>query len=315
VPNLLTQPRKWRNKSILIKTETAYGVDSTPTGAANWVEARNVNFTPMDSENVATNIMLPYMGNSGSILASKWAKLSFDVALAPSGVLGTAPKWAALLMACGTAETVSAGVSVAYNLISSGFTSVVGYMNIDGTLHKLLGMRGEVKGKISAKGSPMLSFSFDSLYVIPVADGLPVVTRTGWTLEEAVNSKNTGPATINGVDLSYSALDWSFGNKISRIDLPGPQNEIAIGDRSPQASITVLAPALAVFNPFALSDAGAVVTLTSTHGSVAGKKVKTDMKVKLVGVDYDQIEEMAAYKLNLEPVPVNGNDEIALTLL
>lgn len=313
--NILLQPRKWKSKAILIKLEAAYGVDSTPTGAADWIEARNVNLTPMDMEKVATNIMLPYLGNSGSVLGSKWAKLSFDVAYAPSGVAGTAPKWAHLLMACGTAETTAPGVSVAYNLISEGFSSVVGYINISGTLHKMLGMRGEVKAKINAKGAPMLSFSFDALYVTPVTDGLPAVTRTGWKLEEVVNSKNTGAASIGGVALAYSTLDWSLGNKVSRIDLPGPQTEIAIVDRAPQASITVLAPDLGVFNPFAIAEANDVVPLSSTHGSAPGKRIRTNMNVKIVGVDYDQIDELTAYKLTLEPVPVAGNDEIALTLL
>ncbi|MFZ6747425.1 phage tail tube protein [Undibacterium sp. Ren11W] len=313
--NLIAQPRKWKNKAVLIKLEATYGVDATPTGAANWIEARNVNLTPMDTEKVATNIILPYMGNSGSIVVGQWAKLSFDVALAPSGVVGTAPKWAPLIMACGMAETIAPGVSVNYNLVSNAFSSVVGYINIDGTLHKLCGMRGEVKGKVNAKGAPMLSFSFDALYLMPATDGMPVVTRTGWKLEEGVNSKNTAPVSIDGIALSYSAFDWSIGNKVARIDLPGPQYGIEISDRSPQASITVLAPDLAVFNPFAMADAGTTVPVSATHGSAAGKKIKTDLKARIVGVDYDQIDEMTAYKLTLEPLPVNGNDEIALSCL
>lgn len=313
--NLLSNPRKWRNKTILVKSEATYGVDSTPTGAANWVEARNLTLTPMDTDKAATNIMLPYMGNSGDIVVGQWAKLSFDIVLAPSGAVGVAPKWAALLMACGMAETVAAGISVTYNLISNNFPSVVAYMNIDGTLHKLLGMRGEVKAKVNAKAAPSFSFSFEAVYVTPSADALPTVTRTGWMQEEGVNSANTSAVSINAVPLSYSSFDWSFGNKVSRMDLPGPQREIVITDRSPQASITVLAPALAAFNPFALIEAGTIVPITTTHGSAAGKKVKTDLLARIIGMDYDKIEEMVAYKLTLQPIPVIGNDEIVLTCL
>lgn len=315
MPNLIPNPRKWKSKTILLKSEATYGDDSAPTGAANWIEARNVTLTPMDVEKVDRNIDLPYMGNSGSVIVATWVKLTFDVAMAASGVAGTAPKWGPLNLACGTAETVTVGTSVAYNLVSSAFGSVTGYINIDGTLHKMTGGRGEVKGRIAAKSTPMMSYSFDFLYIAPVAAGLPAVTRTGWALEEAVNSANTLPATLNGVNLAFSSLDWSFGNKITRIDLPGPQREISIDDRTPQAAMTALAPGLATFDPFALAQAGTVVDLTTTHGSAAGKKIKNDLKVKVIGVEYDRIDEKLAYKLTLEPTPVAGNDEIAITCL
>lgn len=313
--NIITTPRQWKKKAILIKTEATYGVNSTPTGAANWIEARNVSLTPMDTDKVARNIDLPYMGSSGNIVVGEWAKLAFDVAMAPSGSPGVAPKWAPLLMACGTAETITAVTSAAYNLVSTLFSSVCGLINIDGTLHELLGQRGEVKCKMSAKGTPMLSFSFDAIWVAPVAGDAPAVTRTGWMIEEGVNSVNTTALTLNAIPLAFSTLDWALGNKIARIDLPGPQKEIAITDRAPTASATVLAPGMAVFDPFALVKAGTVVTLTTTHGSAVGKKIQTDMNVRLIGVDYDKIDDMMAYKLTMEPTPVAGNDEIALTCL
>lgn len=313
--NIIATPRFWKNKAVLFKPEATYGTDPTPTGAVNWIEARNVNLVPMEVDKVDRNIDMPFMGNAGSVMVGAWAKLSFDVAMAPSGVAGTAPKWAPLLLACGMAQTVTAGTSVVFNLVSTGHGSACAYINVDGTLHKLLGMRGDVKGKKDAKGIPLLSFSFDSVYVAPVAGEMPTVTRTGWMIEEGVNSENTGPAEINGVDLAFSSFDWSLGNKLARVNLPGPQVEVAISNRAPSGSITVLAPPLAEFDPFALVKSGATVNLSTTHGSVAGKKIQTDLKVRLIGTEYDQVDEMLAYKISFEIVPVAGNDELALTLL
>lgn len=315
MPNLIASPRKWKNKVLLIKLETAYGVDATPTGAVNWIEARNVSLTPMDNDKVQRNIDLPYLGNAGEIIVSSWTKLAFDVAVAPSGIAGTAPKWGPLMLACGTAETVTATTSAAYNLVSTAFASATAYMNIDGTLHKLMGMRGSVKGKLGAKGIYTLSFSFDANYASPVAAMPGTVVRTGWTIEEGVNSVNTTAASINSIPLAFSELDWDFGNKVGRIDLPGPQREIAITDRTVTTSLTVLAPDLAVFNPFALIESGATVPVSFTHGSALGKKAKTDLQTRVVGCDYTEVEGQAAYKLTLNPVPVVGNDEIALTCL
>lgn len=315
MPNLLAAPRFWKNKAILVKIDAAYGTDPVPTGANNWFEARNVSLTPLEADKAERNIELPYMGNAGSILVSSWTKLAFDVALASSGAAGTAPKWAPALLACGCAETIVAATSAAYNLVSTAFMSATAYINIDGTLHKLVSCRGEVKGKLGAKGIPLLSFELTSGYLAPTAVALPAVTRTGWEIEEAVNSVNTGELTLNAVDLAFSSLEWSFGNQIARIDLPGPQREVAISNRKPTATATVLAPALGVFDPFALAQSAATVDLTNTHGSAAGKKVQTDMKVRVVDVGYDRIDEMLAYKLTLEPLPVDGNDEITITCL
>lgn len=315
MPNVLATPRNWKTKAILLKAETTYGTDAVPAGATNWFEARNVTLTPMEAETIDRNIEMPYMGSAGKALVASWSKLSFEILLGASGVLGTAPKWGPMMLALGFAETIVASTSVTYNLASSGFSGLTAYVNIDGTLHKLVGCRGEVKAKISAKGIPTLAVELTSVYTAPVTGVVPSVTTTGWAYDLAVNSVNTGKVTLNAVDLAFSTLEWACGNQVARIDLPGPQREVAITDRKPTANLTVLAPALAVFDPFALAQAGTAITLTNTHGTVAGAKVKTDLKVRVTGADYDQIDGMVAYKLTLDPTPVAGNDEITLTCL
>lgn len=314
--NVLATPRFWKTKAVLLKSEVTYNTDPTPTGAANWFEARNVALTSFDAEAVDRNIEQAYFGSSGRVITSVWGKLSFDVALAASGTAGTAPKWGPGMLACGCAETIVAATSAAYNLVSSAFGSATLYLNIDGVLYKFVGSRGEVKGKIDAKGIPVLSFEFTSVYTAPATGAMfAPITKTGWASELGVNNVNTGKVSINAVDLAFSSLEFSTGNQIAKIDLPGPQVEVAITNRKPTAAITVLAPSLATFDPYALARAGTNVALTNTHGTVAGAKVKTDMKVVITNVGEDRIDEMLAYKLTLEPTPVSGNDELAVTCL
>lgn len=315
MPNILTNPRFWEKRAIALKPGVTYGTDTVPTGAANWFEARDVKLTAFDVETADRKIDQPYMGNEDKIIVSKWSKLSFSIAMAGSGAAGTAPKWDAAMLACGFAKTVSAGVSVAYNLVSSAFGFCDIYMEVDGVLYKFISARGNVKGRIPAKGIPEFVFDFESLYTAPVAGNISGINKTGWTYEDAVNSVNTGKVTINAVDLAFSNLEWNCGNQIARIDLPGPQLEVAITNKKPTASCTVLAPALATFDPYALASAGTIVTLTNTHGTVAGKKIQTDLKVKVLGVAETQVEGMLAYDLTLEPDAVSGNDEIAATNL
>lgn len=313
--NLVTTPRFWKKKAILLKAESTVGTDSVPTGLLNWMEARNVSLTPFDVVTADRNIELPYFGVGGKLIVGLYAKLSFEAALVGQGAAGTAPKIAPALLACAMAETLVASTSAAYNLVSSAIGAATLYINIDGAQHKMVGCRGTVSMALSAKAVPLLKFEFESVYIAPTAVALPTIDSAGWTVEAPVTSGNTLPMTINAVPLAFSQFDLALGNQLERIDLPGPQVEVAIVERNPTGSVTVLAPGLAAFDPFALAAAGTTVNLTTTHGTVAGKKAKIDAKVRIIGVDYDQISEMAAYKLTIEPTPVAGNDEIALTYI
>lgn len=314
--NILATPRFWKTKAALLKAEGTYGIDSVPTGAANWFEARNVSLTSYEPETVERDVMQPWFGHTGKVIVGAWSKLSFDIAMAASGVAGTPPKWAPGILACGYAVTNTPATSDVFNLVSAAFAGATAYMNIDGTLYKFVGCRGEVKGKINAKGIPILSFEFTAVYAAPAASSMfTPITKTGWAAELGVNSVNTAKLTLNSVDLAFSTFEWATGNQIGKINLPGPQIEVAITDRKPSASLTVLAPAIGVFDPYALANAATNVALTNTHGTVAGAKVKTDMKVVITNVSEDRIDEMLAYKLTLEPTPVSGNDEIAISCL
>lgn len=315
MPNILTSPRKFDKKALLAKLETTVGTDAVPTGAANWIEARNLTLTPYDGETVDRGIVLPYMGHAGKIVVANWCKVTFEVLAAGAGAAGSVPKVDALLKACGFAATTEAGVSVTYNLISEAIPAVSIYVNVDGTLHQMIGSRGTVGLTLNAKAIPVFKFEFDAVFMDPAAVAMPAVTRTGWPLEEPVNATNTSPLTINATAMAFSALDLSLATERARLNLPGPQTGVEINDRAPTGTATVLAPDLATFNPFTLAKTAADITLTVTHGSAAGKKLKVDAKAVLTGANYADVEKMVAYTLNFDLKPVAGNDELAFTFM
>ncbi|MDR2092278.1 MAG: hypothetical protein LBP58_03025 [Azoarcus sp.] len=314
MPNVLAQTRAWKSKAILAKLETETGTDAAPTGALNWIEARNVEFTPYEAETVERNIEMPYFGNGGTLPTGKYATLSFQVAVVGSGTAGTAPKIAPLLRACGFSETVDdENEVVVYKLVSENIPAVTIYINIDGTLHKMVGSRGTMTLTLSAQQIPLYQFNFESIYVAPAAATLPTVVKTGWQVEQPVGSATTLGATLGGVTLAYSEFSVDLANQIARLDLPGPQREISISNRTPTGSITVLAPALTVFNPFALADAGNTLDFSTAQDSREGYQVKVDAKARILQPAYAQIEDMVAYQMNLELSPVAGNDELTIT--
>jgi hypothetical protein len=316
MPNVLTNPRSWKKKAILVKQETTVGTDAVPTGAANWIEARNVEFTPYEAETVERNIEMPYFGNGGTLPTGKYASLSFQVAVVGGGTTGEPPGVAPLLAACGFAETIDAeGDFVAYSLVSENIASVTVYINIDGVLHKMTGVRGTMTITLSAQQIPLYQFQLQAVYDGPAAAALPAVNKAGWQVEQPVGSATTTGVTLADVPLAYSELTIDLSNQIARLDLPGPQREMSISNRTPSGSITVLAPALAVFDPFALADAGNTLALTTTQDSRAGYQVRIDANVRIIQPAYAQIEDQVAYALNLELAPVAGNDELTLTYL
>ena len=129
-----------RKRLILAKAETTYGTDSTPAGT-DAVLVRNLDITPLSGDLVSRDLIRPYLGNYDQLIAKTSVAISFEVELAGSGTAGTAPRYGAILKACGMSETIVASTSVTYAPVSSSFSSATIYFNIDGVLHKLTGCR------------------------------------------------------------------------------------------------------------------------------------------------------------------------------
>lgn len=307
--------RHWRNKVVLFDLESTYGVDPVLSGSTDWFEARNVSLTPLEADTADRQIVQPWFGNGGKLITSTRQKLTFDVALAASGTLGTVPKIGKLLRACGFAETITAATKVEYTLVSTGFESGVFYINIDGVLHKGLGARGNATFTLDAKSIPIMKVELTALYLGPVDAAPGVVDRAGWPMERPVNSKNTLVCTVNAVNSFYSKFTCNVGNQISHDDFAGGFEMVKIGDRQPSASITMLAELLATFNPYTLATNNSDVPVQVVHGITAGSKVQIDLKTKITGVNNEDINGTVGYNLSLEPVPVTGNDEIKLTFI
>jgi hypothetical protein len=111
-----------RNRTILCKIESSYGVDSSPTGSANAVLCKNLNVNPMQAEKVSRDLMRPYFGNSEQLIATRFLSIDMEVEAAGSGYAGKVPAFDALLRSCALAKTlITTAVTIA---ISSGVATV-----------------------------------------------------------------------------------------------------------------------------------------------------------------------------------------------
>lgn len=97
-----------RKRLVLAKIETTYGVDPTPTGAANAILVRNLNLTPQESDFAGRDVVRPYLGRSEQIPTAIRGMLELEVEMAGVAAAGVAPGYGPMLRACGFAETLVA---------------------------------------------------------------------------------------------------------------------------------------------------------------------------------------------------------------
>ena len=144
--------RHMRKLAILHKLETAYGTDVTPL-AADALIASNVTFQPLEGQEVSRDLMLPYLGNQGVVLAGLYARLEFDVEIAGAGEAGTVPKYGSILRICGLSETVTVDTDVTYAIVEDDVESGSLYFVSDKVQHVMLGCRSNVSLTFTPKGS------------------------------------------------------------------------------------------------------------------------------------------------------------------
>lgn len=304
-----------RKRTILAKTEVSYGTDPTPTGAANAILVRNLNITPLNAELVSRDLVRPYLGASEQLLASSYVTVEFEVEMAGSGAAGTEPAYGPLLLACGMDDTVSAGVSVTYTPVSSSFSSVTMYYNVDGVLHKVTGARGTVELQVQVGQIPVFRFSFTGLYNAPTDTAAPAVTYTAFQTPLAANSDNTSGFSLYSYTAALQSLSLNVNNSIQYRTLIGAE-DVLMTDRQSSGTAVFEAPTIAAKDYFSLALGSTLGTLDITHGTTAGNRVQiTSSRAKVNNPTYQDLNGIHMLQVPFQLVPSTaGNDEFSIVV-
>lgn len=304
-----------RKRVILAETESTYGTDPTPTGAANAILVRNLSITPQNSELVSRDLVRPYLGASEQLLAGVHVTCEFEVEMAGSGTAGTAPAYGPLLLACGLSATTSAGVSVTYAPVSSAFGSVTIHYNVDGVLHKLTGCRGNVQVSLQVGQIPVFRFSFTGLYNAPIGEALPSPTYTAFQTPLAANSDNTTGFQLHSYAGALQSAEINFGNAVNYRMLVGAE-DVLMTDRQVTGTAVIEAPTIAQKDFFAPAIATTLGNFQVTHGTVAGNRVQlTSSRVTLGPPTYQDSNGIHMLSVPMTFVPSTaGNDEISIVV-
>lgn len=303
-----------RKQALVAKLEGTYGTDAAPTGAADAMLVSNLRLRPMVQQLQERDIAQPYLGHSASIEVASWKTLEFDVEIAGGGAAGTVPKFSPLLLMCGFAQTVSAGVSVTYTPVSATFDSATLWTEYDGVLHKMVGARGSVALGLDARGIPKFRFSASGLFV-PVEDGaISGVSYTGWVKPVAVNKANT-TCSLHGYAAIVDKLSIDLKNTVAYRNMVGLES-VEITQRMPEGRISFENTSVAAKDWWALMKAGTAGALTVQHGTVAGNIVDVSAPYSVIQEpEFDDVDgiQMLATRLKLETSGA-GNNELTITV-
>lgn len=307
----------YRKRTILAKIESTYGTDSSPTGADDAIQVRNLEISPAESEVLSRDLIRPYLGNSPQLIANTRVVVSFEVEYSGSGTAGTAPQYDPILKSCGLASTVVASTSVTYAPVSSSFDSCTIYYSTDGIQHKVTGCRGSFSISLNANQIPVYNFTMTGQYVAPTDTADPTVTYQNQADPEIFNDTNTTAFTLfseTGLCLSNAELD--LRNEVVYRELVNCNKEVLIVDRAATANFVIEAPALSTVDFFALSVAGTPGDLSITHGATAGNIITlTSHSTGLSLGNPTYSEDTGIVMLNIPTTMVpssSGNDEISI---
>lgn len=303
-----------RKRLILAKTETTYGTDPTPTGAANAILVRNLEITPLQADTVTRDLIRPYLGNSDQLLAQTRVEVTFEVELAGSGAAGTAPAYGPVLKACGLSETVSASTSVTYAPVSSSFSSVTIYFHNDGIRHKVTGCRGTFELSAEVGQIPVISFTMTGIYNAPTDEALPSPTYANQAAPLIFKNGNTSNFSIFSYAGCLQSLSFQIANEVVYRELVGCTKESLIVNRAPAGDVVIEAPSIATKDFFTIATGSATGSISFQHGATAGNIVTfTTAQADIANPSYSDQDGIQMLNLPYVAVPTSaGNDELSL---
>jgi len=302
-----------RKRLILVKTESTYGTDSTPAGT-DALLVRNLDITPLSGDVVSRDLIRPYLGNFDQLIGLTSVAINFEVELAGSGSAGSAPKFDAILKACGLGSTIVTSTSVTYAPVSSSFSSATIYFNVDGVLHKLTGCRGSMTMSCAVGAIPTLAFNLTGVYNAPTDTAQPAVTYSAQATPLIFREGNTSSFSFFSYSGILQSVDFNLANSLVYRELVGGTKETLITDRKPAGTVMIEAPTIATKDFFTTALGSSTGNLTFLHGTTAGNRVTfTASQVDVLNPTYQDQDSIMMLSVPYVALPTTaGNNEFSL---
>ena len=196
----------WRFKDKLILADA---LGTTLTGA-HAIYATDVEFS-IEGESEKDELETSYSGASLEEFYGEHITLNFKTPLAMSGIAGTVPAFAPLMLACGMVQ-VSDATSVTYT--KGAATKAICQMRFGQNTHVISEMLGNLSISLE-KGIPKINWQFKGLFSAPVqSTAAPTVDWTRWKRPEVLGVANSSNFKLNNIVRTLHKLTVDLGNNV-----------------------------------------------------------------------------------------------------
>ena len=298
-----------RNRLILAGAESPYGTAATLTGASAIYVKSDLQINPLQMELVDRDLLYGYLGNSPRLASQQVGQISFSFELSGSGVAGTAPATGLFFRASGHGETVSAGVSVTYAPIGTGYEGITIDGYADGKRHRLTGVRGNLMIDWSTGEIPLGKFEGLGIYSLPTATANPSPTYANQATPAIVNSANTTTVQAFGYAACMDSFSFNAGRSPQHRQLAGCTRQIRIdGERKPEGELMIESVAIGTKDFFTQATSQTLGQVSFVHNATAGNICTfTAPTCSLGDVEYDDSDGIEMFKLPYMPIPTSSN--------
>jgi hypothetical protein len=308
-------PLKINKQLLLIKVETTFNTDATPTAALDAIQCEDPDFS-VEPVVLERNFIKPTWDRTAHAMGRKLAKIKFVTEIKNGGTAGTQCRLGRLLTACGFKETLSAGVSAIYtpSSVATDHKSVTIYLYKDGIQHKITGAYGTVSFEGAVNGYGKATFEFIGQYYAPSDVALPLTPVFETTKPSQIE---LAQFTIDGFAATISKFSLDMGVEVlPRLDANGTDgyNGTYIGDRTPKGGIDPEAT-LVASQTFWVKMATAIeMAFNFRVGSAAGNIVTfTAPKCQYSGLTYAARDKIQTLDAGLMFNGSSGDDEVTIT--
>lgn len=320
-------PRYTRDNVMYAKAETTYGTDAVPTGAANAILLRAMNYK-LSANNVSRDLIRNFFGASEQLVGTKYCELDYEVELVGGGAAGSAPAWDALILSAGMAKTIEATIRVNYLPLTNSQGSVSAYAYRSGVLNKVLGARSKLSLSMKQGEIPVMKYQTMGLYGGVSAASPSGVSFTGFQAPQVVTNTNStqlviggtvnatgAPVITGGTPYPSLGLEIDLGMDVPFTPLVGGES-IDVTNRQVSGKLTLDVTAAQEVSLEASVLANTLQSIAFLHGTTAGKKVLVYLPtVQFINPTDTDLNGRLLKTYDLVGVPTTaGNDELQIIL-
>lgn len=200
-----------------------------------------------------------------------------------------------------------------YKPVSESFDSLSLYFQQDKVMHKLTGVRGNVRISMDAKNLPKLQFSMIGIYSPPEASVLLAVNFDSFRDPIVHNSANT-KLSLHGYSAIANSAEVDLGQGVvwrQRLNDEG----VEITDRSASGTLVIEEPEIDVKDFYVAATGHVKDALSIIHGSTVGDVVEISAPKAQIGKpSLSESEGLRMMSLPMTFFAKDGNDELTLTI-